>query len=61
MKPPAQVIAFGTSGIPPNSVTFTLKGGKTAEVMGKQRIGFATELVLKRSDYGVGSPKFAPP
>jgi len=40
-------------------VTFTLKGGKTADFpKGMQRTGFTTTLTLKRSDFGVGDPKF---
>ena len=36
------------------SITFTLVGGQKAEFpKGTQRIGFVTELKLKRSDYGV--------
>ena len=35
-------------------VTFSLKGGRTAEFQGAQRTGFSTELMLKRSDFGVG-------
>lgn len=36
------------------SITFTLTGGKKAEFpKGMQRIGFSTELTLKRSDYGM--------
>ena len=42
-------------------LTFTLKGGKEAPFMGKQRIGYSTELVLKRSDFGVGGENFKPP
>jgi len=44
-------------------ITFTLKGGKETEFPpGKQRVGYSTELVLKRSDFGVGvDPKFKPP
>lgn len=34
-------------------ITFTLTGGKKAEVKGMQRIGFSTDLVLKRSEYGM--------
>jgi polyisoprenoid-binding protein YceI len=35
-------------------VTFTLKGGKTAEFpKGVQRTGYSTELTLKRSDFGM--------
>jgi polyisoprenoid-binding protein YceI len=41
------------------SVTFPLKGGKTAEFpKGTVRTGYSTELVLKRSDYGMD--KLAP-
>ena len=41
-------------------VTFTLKGGKTAEFpKGVQRTGYSTDLVLKRSDFGVGRPMAA--
>jgi polyisoprenoid-binding protein YceI len=32
-------------------VTFNLEGGKTAEFMGVARIGFSTDLTLKRSDF----------
>jgi polyisoprenoid-binding protein YceI len=39
-------------------VTFTLKGGKAAEFpKGVRRTGFATQLALKRSDFGID--KFA--
>ncbi len=35
-------------------ITFALKGGKTADFpKGTQRIGFSTELALKRTDYGM--------
>jgi polyisoprenoid-binding protein YceI len=34
-------------------VTFTLKGGRMAEFQGAQRTGFSTELMLKRSDFGI--------
>jgi polyisoprenoid-binding protein YceI len=35
-------------------VTFTLKGGKTAELpKGVRRTGFATQLAIKRSDFGI--------
>jgi polyisoprenoid-binding protein YceI len=39
-------------------VTFTLKGGKSAEFPpGVKRIGFSSsQIVLKRSDFGVGKP-----
>jgi polyisoprenoid-binding protein YceI len=36
------------------SITFTLKGGKEAEFpKGTHRIGFSTELTLKRADFGM--------
>ena len=36
------------------SITFTLTGGKTAEFpKGVQRTGFSTDLVIKRSDFGM--------
>lgn len=34
------------------SITLTLKGGKEIEFMGTKRVGFSTEVSLKRSDYG---------
>jgi len=38
-------------------VTFSLKGGRSAEFpKGVQRTGYSTQLVLKRSDFGVGKP-----
>jgi polyisoprenoid-binding protein YceI len=37
-------------------VTFTLKGGKTAQMQGATHIGFATDFVIKRSDFAVGKP-----
>jgi polyisoprenoid-binding protein YceI len=38
-------------------VTFTLKGGRTENFPpGVPRTGFSTELMLKRSDFGVGKP-----
>jgi polyisoprenoid-binding protein YceI len=38
-------------------VTFTLKGGRTAEFPpGVSRTGYSTQLVIKRSDFGVGKP-----
>ena len=41
-------------------VTFALKGGKTAEFPPRTiRTGYSTELVLKRSDFGVGRPMAA--
>ncbi len=33
-------------------VTLTLEGGKEAEFMGTKRVGFSTQLSLKRSDFG---------
>ena len=33
-------------------VTITLEGGKEAEFMGTKRVGFSTQLALKRSDFG---------
>ncbi|HVX10437.1 MAG TPA: YceI family protein [Pirellulales bacterium] len=33
-------------------VTLTLDGGKEAEFMGTKRVGFSTQLSLKRSDFG---------
>ncbi|HLW65026.1 MAG TPA: YceI family protein [Gemmataceae bacterium] len=36
-------------------ITFTLTGGKKAEMKGVTRTGFTTELVLKRTDFGVGA------
>ena len=42
-------------------VTFSLKGGGTAEFpRGVQRTGYSTELVLKRSEFGVGQRMPAP-
>jgi polyisoprenoid-binding protein YceI len=41
-------------------VTFTLKGGQTAEFpRGVQRTGYSTDLVIKRSEFGVGRPMAA--
>ncbi len=43
-------------------VTFALGGGKKAEFppgSGSSRTGFSTELIIKRSDFGVGLEKFA--
>jgi polyisoprenoid-binding protein YceI len=40
-------------------VTFALAGGKKAEFpKGVQRTGYSTELILKRSDFGVGKAQF---
>jgi polyisoprenoid-binding protein YceI len=33
-------------------ITLTLKGGKEIEFMGTKRVGFSTEISLKRSDFG---------
>jgi polyisoprenoid-binding protein YceI len=42
------------------SVTFPLKGGKKAEFpAGIHRTGYTAEFTLKRSEFGVGSAKFA--
>ncbi len=35
------------------SITFPLKGGKTAQFMGMQRTGFSADLTVKRSEYGM--------
>ena len=41
-------------------VTFEVKGGRQAEFPpGVKRTGYTTETVLKRSEFGVGNPKFA--
>src|SRR5262249_41503908 len=41
-------------------LTLTLKGGKEAEFpKGLRRTGFTAELTIKRSEFGVGSVKFA--
>jgi len=38
------------------SITFSLKGGRTAEFpKGRQRTGYTTELVLKRSVFGIAT------
>jgi len=38
-------------------VTFTLKGGNKAEFpKGVRRTGYVTDLVIKRTDFGVGKP-----
>jgi polyisoprenoid-binding protein YceI len=37
-------------------VSFTLKGGKTAQFQGGSHIGFSTDFVIKRSDFAVGKP-----
>jgi polyisoprenoid-binding protein YceI len=35
------------------SISFNLKGGKTAEFKGQVRIGYTTDLTLKRSNFGM--------
>jgi polyisoprenoid-binding protein YceI len=41
-------------------VTFSLKGGKTAEFpKGVKRTGYSGELTIKRSEFEVGKPDFA--
>jgi len=40
-------------------ITFTLKGGKEVDFMGKKRTGFSTELTLKRFDFGMDKFKEA--
>lgn len=41
-------------------VTFALVGGKKAEFPpGTPRTGYSTELIIKRSEFGVGQEKFA--
>ena len=41
-------------------VTFALVGGKTAEFPpGVPRTGYSTELIIKRSEFGVGKAQFA--
>ena len=35
------------------SISFVLTGGKTADIKGMKRIGFTTDLSVKRSDYGM--------
>lgn len=41
-------------------VTLTLKGGKEIEWMGTKRVGFATELSLKRSDFNFDKKAIGP-
>ena len=41
-------------------VTFTLMGGKEIEVKGVKRVGFSTELKLKRSDFGFDKSAIGP-
>jgi polyisoprenoid-binding protein YceI len=40
-------------------ISFTLKGGKEVDFMGKKRTGFSTELTLKRFDFGMDKFKEA--
>lgn len=41
-------------------VSFTLMGGKEIEVKGVKRVGFSTELKLKRSDFGFDKNAIGP-
>ena len=41
-------------------VTLTLKGGKEIEWMGTKRVGFSTELSLKRSDFNFDKKAIGP-
>jgi polyisoprenoid-binding protein YceI len=42
------------------SITFPVKGGRKAEFPpGTHRTGYTAEMVLKRSEFGVGAAKFA--
>lgn len=41
-------------------ITIKLLGGKEAEFMGTKRVGFATELSLKRSDFGFDKKNIGP-
>lgn len=41
-------------------VTFVLKGGKEIEVKGVKRVGFSTELSLKRSDFNFDKSAIGP-
>jgi polyisoprenoid-binding protein YceI len=36
-----------------NKIKFLLEGGKEAEMRGMKKIGFFTDLKIKRSDYGM--------
>lgn len=42
------------------SITFKLMGGKEIEVKGTKRVGFSTELPLKRSDFGFDKSAIGP-
>jgi polyisoprenoid-binding protein YceI len=35
------------------SITFDLKGGKTIDVKGQKKTGFATAFILRRNDFGI--------
>ena len=41
-------------------ITFVLKGGKEIEFKGMKRVGFSTELSLKRSDFGFDKNAIGP-
>ena len=41
-------------------ITFTLKGGKEHDFNGTKRVGFSTELALKRSDFGFDKKAIGP-
>jgi polyisoprenoid-binding protein YceI len=41
-------------------VTINLMGGKEADFMGKKRVGFSTELAVKRSDFGFDKKNIGP-
>lgn len=41
-------------------VTFAVEGGKEIEFMGTKRVGFSTELKLKRSDFGFDKSAIGP-
>ena len=42
------------------SITFKLMGGKEIDVKGTKRVGFSTELPLKRSDFGFDKSAIGP-
>ena len=41
-------------------ITLKMMGGKEAEFMGKKRVGFSTELSVKRSDFGFDKKNIGP-
>ena len=41
-------------------ITFDLKGGKEHDFKGTKRVGFSTELALKRSDIGFDKNAIGP-